>query len=406
MPISVQPIFGGPAYVIRNLVVNAAVEQIKLHNATVGVVVLNNTFVSPAYAFQVLDSTTPRELFLGNNLWVGPSPPQGGRTVNWDQPMDPTTDSIDYNGYFPDGEFHFGYGTTGATYADFAAVVAGGRYEAHGRVVGAAIFASGLTPPASYTTAVTPVGGTLASGSDAIDHGTPLANVTDGYHGAAPDLGAQETGCLVPALRSAARGGRRNERGGRLRGAIQRRRGRAGRRRGPRRRCRGRRHRGQRGACDPRWLGGRGRRSSTPRRRSPGLHVGLRMRGLRGESSRLAGLDRRRRLPPRPAGRPEAQPPATTERCCVVADNDSAFGDTFPTVTARFALLVAPLDPLVSSAPARLEALGWLRNQVSRRGIPGRHRRERRERRRGPGEGRRRASRRATASSFTSAAGS
>ena len=40
-----------------------------------------------------------------------------------------------------------------------------------------------------------------------------------------------------------------------------------------------------------------------------------------------------------------------------------------PIVTARFALLVAPLDPLVSSAPARLEALGWLRNQLVRRGF-------------------------------------
>lgn len=40
-----------------------------------------------------------------------------------------------------------------------------------------------------------------------------------------------------------------------------------------------------------------------------------------------------------------------------------------PVVTARLALLVAPSDPLVSSAPARLEALGWLRNQLSRRGF-------------------------------------
>ena len=36
---------------------------------------------------------------------------------------------------------------------------------------------------------------------------------------------------------------------------------------------------------------------------------------------------------------------------------------------ARFALFVAPTDPLVSSAPARLEALGWLRNQLAGRGF-------------------------------------
>ena len=198
MPISVQPIFGGPAYVIRNLVVNAAVEQIKFHNATVGIVVLNNTFVSPSYAFQVLDSTTAHELVLENNLWVGPSPAAGGRTVNWDQPMDPATDTLDYDGYYPDGEFHFGYGASGATYPNFAAVAAGGRYEAHGHLLAAAIFASGLTPPATYMTAVPPTDVTLATTSDAIDRGVALPNVTDGYRGAAPDLGAQETGCAVP----------------------------------------------------------------------------------------------------------------------------------------------------------------------------------------------------------------
>ncbi len=198
MPLSFQPIFGGPAYAIRNLVFNAAVEQAKLHNATVGVLLLNNSFVGAAYAFQVLDDTTPRELVIENNVWMGPSPAPGGRTVNWDQPLDPSTYTVDSNGWYPDGQFHFGTGMTGRDYASFAAVQAGGLYEAHGRVLGASIFASGLAAPASYKTAVVPTDATLASGSDAIDHGMLLPNVTDGYQGAAPDLGAQETGCPVP----------------------------------------------------------------------------------------------------------------------------------------------------------------------------------------------------------------
>jgi MYXO-CTERM domain-containing protein len=199
MPISFQPIFGGPAYAIRNVVINAVVEQCKLHNAPVGPVILNNTFMSSAYALQVLDSTTPHAVVMTNNLWIGPATPTGGRSVNWDQPMDPTWDVIDWNGWYPDGQFHFGYGTGGADYADFAAVTAGGMYEAHGRLVaGATLFASGLVTPASYTTHVTPDDATLAAGSDAIDHGTVLPNVTDGFMGAAPDLGAQETGCPAP----------------------------------------------------------------------------------------------------------------------------------------------------------------------------------------------------------------
>ncbi len=198
MPLSFQPIFGGPAYAIRNLVFNAAVEQTKLHNATVGVLLLNNSFVGAAYAFQVLDGTTPHEIVIENNIWMGPSPAPGGRTVNWDQPLDPPTYAVDFNGWYPDGQFHFGTGATGQNYANFAAVQAGGLYEAHGRVLGASIFASGIAAPTSYTIAVTPTDGTLAAGSDAIDHGMVLPNVTDGYQGAAPDLGAQETGCPVP----------------------------------------------------------------------------------------------------------------------------------------------------------------------------------------------------------------
>jgi hypothetical protein len=154
--------------------------------------------VSPAYAFQVLDETTPRALFVRNNLWVGPAAPQSGRVVNWDQPVDPETDSFDYDGFFPDGQFHMGSGKDGANYASFAAMAAGGRYEAHGRVVGAGLFADGLTAPASYTAHVTPGDGALATGSDALDRGVVLANVTDGFTGSAPDLGANERGCAAP----------------------------------------------------------------------------------------------------------------------------------------------------------------------------------------------------------------
>jgi hypothetical protein len=198
MPLSFQPIFGGPAYAIRNLVVNAAVEQNKLHNATVGVLILNNTFVSPAYAFQVLDGTTPNELVIENNIFMGPSPAPGGKTVNWDQPLAPATYAVDYDGYFPDGLFHMGYGATGNDYASFSAMAGGGHYEAHGRVLGAPVFASGLMAPATYKTQVTPPDGVLAGGSDAVDHGTTIPNVTDGYQGMAPDLGALELGCPSP----------------------------------------------------------------------------------------------------------------------------------------------------------------------------------------------------------------
>jgi hypothetical protein len=39
---------------------------------------------------------------------------------------------------------------------------------------------------------------TLASGTSAVDRGLVLPNVTDGFTGTAPDLGALERGCPLP----------------------------------------------------------------------------------------------------------------------------------------------------------------------------------------------------------------
>ncbi len=201
--ISFQPIYGGPVYALRNVLVNVAHEQLKLHSLggtmfTSGIIVLHNTFVSPGHAMSLADSTAAHHYVVENNLWVGPAAPTGNTTVNWDTPIDYVTATIDSNGYWPDGAFHFGYGATGMTYPNFAAVVAGGRYEAHGELLNAPIFAGGLVAPADYRTTVTPADVTLASDSNAIDHGVVFANVGDGYQGSAPDLGALERGCPLP----------------------------------------------------------------------------------------------------------------------------------------------------------------------------------------------------------------
>ena len=64
--ISFQPIFGGPAYAIRNVVVNVANEQMKFHalggtppEEPSGVLVYHNTFVSPAHALALARPTRP-----------------------------------------------------------------------------------------------------------------------------------------------------------------------------------------------------------------------------------------------------------------------------------------------------------------------------------------------------------
>ncbi len=199
--ISFQPIYGGPAYAIRNVVVNVANEQLKFHGlgsgtGPSGVLVYQNTFVSPALALFLSTDAASHHFALENNLFIGPSPLTGTKTVDWLGPID--DGQFDYNGYFPDGVFRFNLPPAGLTsYASFGAMQAAGL-EVNGTLLSPPIFASGLVAPGSYTTTLVPQDVTLAASSSAGDRGRVLANVTDGFTGAAPDLGAIERGCPMP----------------------------------------------------------------------------------------------------------------------------------------------------------------------------------------------------------------
>lgn len=199
--ISFQPVFGGPAYALRNIVVNVAHEQMKFHglgSATgpSGVLVYHNTFVSPDMALLLETSVASHHFELQNNLFVGPATLTGTKTLDWLGPIDDGL--FDYNGWFPDGVFRFNFPPTGLiSYPSFAATQAAG-IETHGVLLAPAIFANGLTAPASYTADLAPQDTTLAASSNAIDRGAVLFNVADGFTGSAPDLGALERGCPLP----------------------------------------------------------------------------------------------------------------------------------------------------------------------------------------------------------------
>jgi len=199
--LSFQPIFGGPAYAIRNVLVNVADEQFKLHangtTPTVGAVIYHNTIVRGTRALQCSTAEAPLDFVVANNLFLGPTTlDPDGHAVRWDVP-DVSTAAIDYNGYYPDGQYEFGYGS-GITYPTFAAMVAGGKYEAHGVLGDAATLTGNLVGTPDWTQKLAPITPTLGLGSVAIDHGVMLANIDDGSLGAAPDLGALEASCDPP----------------------------------------------------------------------------------------------------------------------------------------------------------------------------------------------------------------
>jgi hypothetical protein len=197
VPLSFQPVYGGPAYAIRNVAVNIAHEQFKFHalgttREPSGMILWHNSFVSPDHAIVMSTSATSHYFTLVNNLYVGPSPPLSGRTVSWDGPINNA--ESDYNGYYPDGIFRWDFPAGYSTYASFAAMQADGM-ETNGVLLDSSTFASGLTAPATYTAEIAPQDLTLATADPAVDRAAVLANINDDFIGAGPDLGALELGC-------------------------------------------------------------------------------------------------------------------------------------------------------------------------------------------------------------------
>jgi hypothetical protein len=200
--LSFQPIFGGPAYAIRNVLVNVADEQFKLHarggDLTVGAVILHNTIVRGVRAVQMSTSDIPSWFTVEDNLFVGPAAVGDAHPVRWDTPS-VSTATIDHDGIFPDGMMEFGYTSTGGiTYPSFAAMVAAGRYETHGVLLDAHALDGDVIGTPDWTMTLAPSTPVLAATSAAIDRGAVFPNVDDDFKGAAPDLGAIEAGCAPP----------------------------------------------------------------------------------------------------------------------------------------------------------------------------------------------------------------
>jgi hypothetical protein len=200
VPLSFQPVYGGPAYAIRNVGVNIAHEQLKFHalgaaDEPSGMIVLHNTFVSPDHAVVMSTSETSHYFVLANNVFVGPSSPASGRTVSWDGPIHQSR--IAYNGYYPDGIFRWEFPGGYETHANFAAMQSNGM-EVNGVLLGASMFSTGLTAPATYVPELSPQDVTLFPTSAAVDGAEVLANINDDFSGAAPDMGALELGCGKP----------------------------------------------------------------------------------------------------------------------------------------------------------------------------------------------------------------
>lgn len=185
MAMSFQPIWGGPAYAIRNIFFNTGVSPYKWNNEPSGIVMLHNTAIRPGWAW-VQYGARADNVLVQNNLTIGTTNAVDMSTVI-------SLATIDYNGWLPDGQFRFG-----TTWGSFASLQATSPYEANGRLLNGLPFEPAVTIPLSYTTFMQPIAATLRPGSNAVDAGILLPNVNDGFNGIAPDLGAIERGATPP----------------------------------------------------------------------------------------------------------------------------------------------------------------------------------------------------------------
>ena len=209
---SSQPTFAGPTYFIRNVTYNSWIGVIKWSHAE-GSLYYNNTFTGRLGGLTSGGSNQGSNAQFFNNLILGHNPGEElveiGTFTNYT--------ALDYNGYRPnDGatnNFEFdspAFGTAAdfntadlvtRKYPTLAAYQAGTGQDKHSILIDWNVFAGAAPPSSTDFTAVydpSQVNLTLAPRSAAIDAGMVIPNVTDGFSGKAPDLGAYEFGQPLP----------------------------------------------------------------------------------------------------------------------------------------------------------------------------------------------------------------
>ena len=222
--LSVQPMFGGPVYFIRNIVYHAPEGgAVKFTASSAGIIVYHNTLIAPVHPMLLAASN----VHYRNNLVLGKADTPDIFSVE----TNTNYSTSDYNGFRPnDGaEFSFEWSTPPLSVrANFPgepgklSTQAQAQFEAKAREVrrfktlkeySAATGQDEHSILVDYDTfvKVTPTGPDprtlyrpadfdfqLRPGSAAVDAGVRLPGINDDFTGRAPDLGALEVGRPVP----------------------------------------------------------------------------------------------------------------------------------------------------------------------------------------------------------------
>ncbi|WP_157972148.1 polysaccharide lyase domain-containing protein [Pleomorphovibrio marinus] len=208
--LSAQPVFGGPAYFIRNLVYHIPNGfALKFMAKPAGLIVYHNTIIAENRNTQTYSNSHFR-----NNLFLGTDAP--GRPIHAFAHATSYSTS-DYNGYRPNkqSETHFlwispgkgqqmDYSLTGADARSFSSLEElreTSGLEQNGIMVDYDVFNDLKGPDPENPHGVyhaVDLDFTLNPNGKAIDSGERIPNVNDDFKGSAPDLGALEHGDDLP----------------------------------------------------------------------------------------------------------------------------------------------------------------------------------------------------------------
>jgi hypothetical protein len=208
---SLQPILGGPAYFIRNILYNSPdAGSIKFSETPAGGVFFHNTWVSnfspgPTDCARPGCGAVGQNILLRNNLFLR----QRTTTAVFQMSTMTNYSSSDYNGFYSGpGVDPFEWNSPAFSiflgesmperrrFASLADYSKAAGQDAHSVMIDFDVFRNvpRYSPAAPITTLyeADQMDFRLKPGSAAVDHGIPIPNINDDYDGAAPDLGALE----------------------------------------------------------------------------------------------------------------------------------------------------------------------------------------------------------------------
>jgi len=209
-----QPALGGPVYWIRNIAYHLPGGSTRLTNGSAGVLFYNNTILSETFAAGTSNTHWRNNLILGENAlpaifsvttfteytssdYNGFRPNPGvAASFRWSAPRRGVV--ADYNGPGRTAELE---AREFATLEEYSAATGQDRNSV---LVDYDVFLNVPMLDARDAETVQEIYEAadfdfrLRPGSGAVDRGTPLAQVTDGFSGRAPDLGALELGAPYP----------------------------------------------------------------------------------------------------------------------------------------------------------------------------------------------------------------